>query len=89
MSNEDDEPVVVCVVPNPMAGEVVKARLESYGIPAALQYQSAGRVIGLYIDGWGETKVLVPAEREAEARALLEDECGSEGGAPDAPRGPA
>lgn len=86
MSSEGEAPVVVCVVPTPMAGEVVKARLESYGIPAALQYQSAGRVIGLYIDGWGETKVLVPAERADEARALLEDECGSENGASAAPQ---
>ncbi|MDI7276090.1 MAG: DUF2007 domain-containing protein [Anaerolineae bacterium] len=71
-------PVVVHVAPTRMAAEVVKARLESCGIHAALQYESAGRVLGLYIDGWGETRVLVPASQAAEARAILagdEDAC--------------
>lgn len=69
--SEGAAPVVVYVAPTPAVGEVVKAMLESYGIPAALQYESAGKVIGLYIDGWGETKVIVPAERAEEAKALL------------------
>jgi len=64
-------PVVVYVAPSPAAGEVVRAKLEYNGIPAALSYQSAGRVLGLVIDGWGETRVLVPASRAEEARDIL------------------
>ena len=66
--------IVVLVAPTPTIAEVARAKLESFGIPVALQYQSAGRVLGLYIDGWGETRVLVPADRAAEARALLAEE---------------
>ena len=70
--NEDSlSPVVVYVAPNPTAAEVVRAKLASYGIRAAVQYESAGRVLGLFVDGWGETRVLVPAEQAAEARAIL------------------
>jgi len=71
VDGDPNEPVVIYVAPTPMLGEVVRARLESYGIPAALSYQSYGRVVGLYIDGWGATRVLVPADRAEEARALL------------------
>lgn len=74
MAREDPvEPVVVYVAPNPAAAEVVRAKLEYYGIPAALAYESAGRVLGLVIDGWGETRVMVPAERAEEARSILAD----------------
>ncbi len=69
--------VVVYVAPTPMAAEVIKAKLESYGIRVALQYESAGRVLGLTVDGWGETRVLVPAAQAEEARAILAEEEGS------------
>jgi len=66
-------PVVVFVAPSPAAAEVARAKLEFYGIPAALGYESAGRVLGLVIDGWGETRVLVPAALADEARHILAD----------------
>ena len=66
--------MVVYTAPTPTLAEIARAKLESYGIPAALQYQSAGRVLGLYINGWGETRVLVPAGRAEEARDLLAEE---------------
>ena len=68
---DPDEPVVVYVAPNRMAAEVAKAKLESCGIEAALSYESVGRVIGLTLDGWGETRVLVRAAEAEEARAIL------------------
>ena len=55
----------------PLAAEVVKGRLESAGIPAMLKYESVGRTMGLIVDGLGEVQVLVPKEREQEARELL------------------
>lgn len=55
----------------PLAAEVVKGRLESAGIPAILKYESAGRTIGLTLDGLGEVQVLVSKDREQEARELL------------------
>ncbi len=55
----------------PLAAEVVKGRLESAGIPAMLRYESVGRTMGFIIDGLGEVQVMVPADREQEARKLL------------------
>ena len=67
-------PVVVYVATTPLEAEVVRAKLESFGIPAMLQYESAGPALGLIVDGWGETQVLVPHSLAEKARALLEEE---------------
>jgi hypothetical protein len=68
---EGHEPVVVYKAANRMEAEVVRARLESCGLRVGLSYESIGRVLGLYIDGFGETRVLVPADQADEARAIL------------------
>jgi hypothetical protein len=54
-----------------LEAEVVKGRLESAGIPAMLDYESLGRVMGITVDGLGEVRVLVPNERAGDARQLL------------------
>lgn len=54
-----------------LEAEAVKGRLETSGIPAALDYESIGRTFGLTIDGLGEVRILVSTERAAEARELL------------------
>ena len=54
-----------------LEAEAVKGRLETSGIPAAFDYESIGRTFGLTIDGLGEVRILVPADRAAEARELL------------------
>ncbi len=64
--------VVVYVSAGPLAAEVVKGRLESAGIPAALKYESVGTVFPVMVDGLGQVEVLVPKEREREARELLD-----------------
>lgn len=52
---------------------VIKAKLEEAGIPVLLDYESAGPVIGITVDGLGEVRVLVPARYADEARSLIED----------------
>ena len=42
--------------------EVVKAKLEANGIPALLKYETAGQVIGIFVDGLGRVEVQVPVE---------------------------
>jgi len=54
-----------------LQAEVIKGRLESAGIPALLDYESAGRVIGITVNGLGEVRVLVPDERAEDALELL------------------
>ena len=70
----NDALVSVYTSTGPLAAEVVKGRLESAGIPAMLKYESVGRTMGLIIDGLGEVQVMVPKEREREARELLAEE---------------
>ncbi len=54
-----------------LQAEVIKGRLESAGIPVMLDYESAGRVLGITVDGLGEVRVLVPDEHAEDARELL------------------
>jgi len=56
-----------------MLGEIYKSKLEAAGIPAMLKYESAGRVLGITVDGLGRVEVLVPAEMAEDAAALLAD----------------
>jgi hypothetical protein len=50
---------------------IIKAKLESAGIPALLDYESAGPIFGITVDGLGAVRVLVPSDRADEARALI------------------
>lgn len=55
-----------------LQAEVIKAQLEDAGIPVLLDYESAGRVYGITIDGLGEVRIFVPNEHAQDARRLLE-----------------
>ncbi len=54
-----------------MEAQIMKSHLESEGIPAVLQYESAGLVYGISVDGLGQTKILVPEHLAQEARKIL------------------
>jgi len=64
----------VCVTQGLLRAQVIKAKLELAGIPVLLDYESAGPVIGITVDGLGEVQILVPADRAAEAQALIIEE---------------
>lgn len=77
-ANQDEhgkppELVRVWVTSGLLQAEIVKGKLEVNGIPALLQYESLGPVMGLTLDGLGEVRVLVPADKADIARALLEE----------------
>jgi hypothetical protein len=57
-----------------LGAQVVKGKLEAYGIPVMLRYESAGLVFGLTIDGLGMVEVQVPEDRAEEAEALVTEE---------------
>jgi len=67
-----DNLVCVAVTYGQMAAQVYKSKLESAGIPVLLQYESAGLILGLTVDGLGQVRVMVPEDLADEARALLE-----------------
>jgi hypothetical protein len=50
---------------------IVKAKLESAGIPVLLDYESAGPAMGIMVNGLGRVRILVPSDQADEARALL------------------
>jgi hypothetical protein len=54
-----------------MEAEIIKSKLESYGIPVLLQYEAAGRIFGITMDGLGKVRVLVPQDLLEEARNVL------------------
>jgi len=54
-----------------MEAQIIKARLESEGIPVLLGYESAGLVYGITVDGLGEVKIMVPKRLAEEAKELL------------------
>jgi len=64
--------VVVCTVQGELQASVLKSHLESEGIPVLLNYESAGRVFGLTVDGLGEVRILVPQELADQARRVIE-----------------
>jgi len=57
-----------------LGAQVVKGKLEAYGIPAMLRYESAGLVFGLTVDGLGMVEVQVPEDRAEEAEALISED---------------
>ena len=70
-----EQPELVCVQKcyGMDVAEIFKAKLEAMEIPVLLEYESAGKLFGLTIDGLGEVRVMVPEPFAAEAHALLAD----------------
>jgi hypothetical protein len=64
--------VVIETVQGELPASVIKAHLESEGIPVLLQYESASKVFGLTVDGLGEVRILVPRECAEEAKRIIE-----------------
>jgi NhaP-type Na+/H+ and K+/H+ antiporter len=67
------------VVDGMVEAEIIKAKLESFGIPALLKFESAGRLFGITMDGLGKVKVLVNEAQYMEAKKIIETEGGSSG----------
>jgi len=63
--------LVTVYVATQMEAQIIKGRLESEGIPVLLNYESAGLVYGITVDGLGEVKVMVPKRLAEEAREIL------------------
>lgn len=63
--------VVVSYPKTPAEASIVKGLLESEGIPVFVQQEAIGKVYGMTLDGLGQIKILVPAERKDEAEKLL------------------
>ena len=67
---ENEKLVVVYTTQGAMRAEIIKAKLISAGIPALIRTESQN-VLPMTIDGIGKADILVPQDREQEARELL------------------
>jgi len=65
--------IEVCVTSGLLSAEIIKGKLEANDIPALLEYESLGPVMGLTVDGLGQVRVMVPEDKAEMARALLEE----------------
>jgi hypothetical protein len=63
--------VVISKVQGQGIANVIKSHLESEGIPVFLQYESAGPIYGITLDGIGEVRILVPKEFTEEALQII------------------
>ena len=70
-----DEPKLVCVrrVPGIDLAQIYRSKLEALDIPVLLEYESAGAIFGITVDGLGEVRVMVPESYAAEAEDQLAD----------------
>ncbi len=62
---------LVMVAPDEVEAKVAKALLDSVGIPCWLSSDVPPSVYPITVDGLAETRLYVPEDRAAEARALL------------------
>jgi hypothetical protein len=69
---DKSEFIVIKIVQGEARANVIKAHLESEGIPVYLKYESAGIIYGIIADGIGEVKILVPREFQEEAKRIIE-----------------
>lgn len=59
------------VVDGLMEAEIIHAKLESFGIPSMLKFESVGRLLAISMNGLGKVRVMVPPDRLEEARELI------------------
>ena len=64
---------VVFIANGMLEAESVKALLESFGIPAFVNQESAGTTYGLTVGMLGEVEVVVPLSRIEEAKKVIAD----------------
>lgn len=64
---------VVYVASGGIEAESVKILLESFGLKAYVNQESAGRTYGLTVGPLGEVEVLVPSDQVEEALKIISD----------------
>ncbi len=70
--------IVIRKVQGQETASIIRAHLESEGIPVLLKYESASLIYGITVDGIGEVKILVPQELADEARQIIEPQNSTE-----------
>ena len=66
-----DELKELIVVEGMVETEVIKSKLNSFGIPCHVQAETAGRLFGITIDGLGKAKIMVNEEDYEKALSII------------------
>ena len=74
MVKANDDFVLVARVYGHEKAHLLKSRLEFENIPAQLKYDVAGKLYGIFVDGLGEIKILVPSRFFEKAKSLIGNE---------------
>jgi hypothetical protein len=71
LSNTNEKLVEVYKAHGEMEAQVIKAKLESHGIPVLLKSTAAPSIHVFVIDGLGEYRVMVPEDFLEEAQDIV------------------
>ncbi len=66
-----EEMRAACTTNGEMEATAIKSALEAAGIPVELNFESLAKQFPVTVDGLGAVKVMVPADRLAEAKAII------------------
>ena len=67
----DNDLKELTAVEGSMEADIIKSKLESFAIPVLLQYEAAGRIFGITMNGLGKVKIMVPESFLEEAKKIL------------------
>lgn len=67
----EDELEELAAIEGGLEAEIIKSKLESFGIPVLLRYEAAGRIFGITMNGLGKVRIMVPRHLLEEARKVL------------------
>lgn len=76
MENENELKELI-VVDGLMEAEIIKSKLESFGIPSALKFESAGRLMGITMNGLGKVQVMITPDDYDKALEIINSESDS------------
>lgn len=62
---------VVYTANGEMEAQGIRAALEAAGIPVHLNFESAGKLYAVTIDGLGAVRIMVPIDRVEEAKEII------------------
>lgn len=59
------------VIEGMVEAEIIKSKLASFDIPCVMQFESAGRLYGITMNGLGKVKIMVNAEDFKRAKEII------------------
>lgn len=72
MEKQEDILKELVVLEGMMEAEILKSKLESFEIPCVLKFETAGRLLGISMNGLGKVKLMVAPQDFERASQLIE-----------------